>query len=815
MDRSNHENEDEQKHVQTTTTTFVPNEEDDDMDVILNDMNIDDDYNILFTSCNHNDAIDEENFDRNNLSAETASTTLQPLVPRMNGEVPIGTENDEEDYDSSNSGVNDNINDIEVIIQTSPSTTTKKNRNRIRSLLSFRKPLNPATTTTVVMDRPENISTAPEDTAWKDDESSMLQHNNSTKHVHHELLTQSIPTGMTATTQATAVIENQCFSKHYVLSSKEQEQILQLQFDIFGTKQSLTKIKATPTFLPSLWFGTATSKRDSKTTSLQWNEQIDFWNRIIVPTASVATATVEPHTLPSPVSSGREMTSVSERSISSTCSKNVKDITNRSKSILVWRSDGNSNVRIIDVVSTTTETPNECQLSCELIVLTTGIMVIAATTTDEDRQQPTNSNSFGRVDTNDDDTTQVPQRYIIIAVIPWTDSEYIEIYSNTTNGTQNRKLNQTVGVNDTAESETFGPNHHNDDAIDEVSPDVQAATDYAKAMYLYGIRCHYCLSHVDPEASHASTDIASNTFTTKSSQKKDKYASNIDEKTKPRKCTATIVFDSQQQRNMVYRLFVNVMIQYHTYHPCAGILKSQNNGTRPEREDEQHQVLGWQYHLYYVPYFTMAVTNMLDDINQSECHELTTANGINQLDEYNGMAPIHYAVYYNHVPAIARLAEICSGRSDPIDFNLCDEINSWTPLDYCIMYQLPSSTMDLLSKYGAAKVTVATVNSKKSPLLYEMKGELFSKVMETEQIIDERRHRRREIEHQQRMVEEQKNNNYNLLLQLQHRGEQIDALSNGATNLNQNANEYASMAKQLKERTKRQHEKYNTWFPFG
>lgn len=123
--------------------------------------------------------------------------------------------------------------------------------------------------------------------------------------------------------------------------------------------------------------------------------------------------------------------------------------------------------------------------------------------------------------------------------------------------------------------------------------------------------------------------------------------------------------------------------------------------------------------------------------------------------------------------------------------------------------------MDLLSKYGAAKVTVATVNSKKSPLLYEMKGELFSKVMETEQIIDERRHRRREIEHQQRMVEEQKNNNYNLLLQLQHRGEQIDALSNGATNLNQNANEYASMAKQLKERTKRQHEKYNTWFPFG
>ena len=345
MDRSNHENEDEQKHVQTTTTTFVPNEEDDDMDVILNDMNIDDDYNILFTSCNHTDAIDEENFDRNNLSAETASTTLQPLVPRMNGEVPIGTENDEEDYDSSNSGVNDNINDIEVIIQTSPSTTTKKNRNRIRSLLSFRKPLNPATTTTVVMDRPENISTAPEDTAWKDDESSMLQHNNSTKHVHHELLTQSIPTGMTATTQATAVIENQCFSKHYVLSSKEQEQILQLQFDIFGTKQSLTKIKATPTFLPSLWFGTATSKRDSKTTSLQWNEQIDFWNRIIVPTASVATATVEPHTLPSPVSSGREMTSVSERSISSTCSKNVKDITNRSKSILVWRSDGNSNVR--------------------------------------------------------------------------------------------------------------------------------------------------------------------------------------------------------------------------------------------------------------------------------------------------------------------------------------------------------------------------------------------------------------------------------------------------------------------------------------
>ena len=255
-----------------------------------------------------------------------------------------------------------------------------------------------------------------------------------------------------------------------------------------------------------------------------------------------------------------------------------------------------------------------------------------------------------------------------------------------------------------------------------------------------------------------------------------------------------------------------------------------DQGTQPEGGEEDNQqppqqpqpILGWQYHYYYEPYFTMAVTNMLDDHDDSQQQTTTmtrNTNDINRIDAYNGMTPLHYAVYHNHVPAIVQLIETKTGSShcstnNPIDMNIVDENHSWTLLDYCIMYQLPSSTMDLLKQYGATKITVATlVDAKQSH--YEMKGELFGKVVATEQLIDERRHRQhRELE-QQQMVQEQKEQNNNLLLQMQQRGEQINTLSHGATQLQQNAGEYASLTKQLKERTKRQHDKYNTWFPFG
>jgi hypothetical protein len=92
-----------------------------------------------------------------------------------------------------------------------------------------------------------------------------------------------------------------------------------------------------------------------------------------------------------------------------------------------------------------------------------------------------------------------------------------------------------------------------------------------------------------------------------------------------------------------------------------------------------------------------------------------------------------------------------------------------------------------------------------------LKGELFGKVAATEEIID---NRRRKVEHDKKVQEiDQEQRNHIQLLQ--HRGQQIDALSNGAQQLNDAALNYATMAQQIKDKSKRQHDTYNKWFPFG
>ena len=68
--------------------------------------------------------------------------------------------------------------------------------------------------------------------------------------------------------------------------------------------------------------------------------------------------------------------------------------------------------------------------------------------------------------------------------------------------------------------------------------------------------------------------------------------------------------------------------------------------------------LGWQYRLCQTPWFSEAVLD-----NQAESgYEMTSADtdyseGLNQLDEYNGLAPLHYAVRLGHTEAIRNLLE--------------------------------------------------------------------------------------------------------------------------------------------------------------
>jgi Synaptobrevin len=119
-----------------------------------------------------------------------------------------------------------------------------------------------------------------------------------------------------------------------------------------------------------------------------------------------------------------------------------------------------------------------------------------------------------------------------------------------------------------------------------------------------------------------------------------------------------------------------------------------------------------------------------------------------------------------------------------------------TCMYYAVRDELPSTTIDLLKEYGAKESQLAKM---------ETKGELFGRVQATEQV----RKDRRETQQRQEAVEAQVKMNENLRL-LNERGEKIEDLGNKASELNANASNFASMAKQLKEKSKKQ----SKWLPF-
>ena len=70
-----------------------------------------------------------------------------------------------------------------------------------------------------------------------------------------------------------------------------------------------------------------------------------------------------------------------------------------------------------------------------------------------------------------------------------------------------------------------------------------------------------------------------------------------------------------------------------------------------------HTERGWQYRLCHTHWFTEAVTGEWEDLG----HEITTADsaeeGLDQLDEYNSYAPLHYATRANNVDVMRKLLE--------------------------------------------------------------------------------------------------------------------------------------------------------------
>ena len=218
----------------------------------------------------------------------------------------------------------------------------------------------------------------------------------------------------------------------------------------------------------------------------------------------------------------------------------------------------------------------------------------------------------------------------------------------------------------------------------------------------------------------------------------------------------------QEQQDWM-NAFYSILVQYHTHNIA------------PSRSSNQY-TLGWQYQYVYRPGFTLAVTNRVTP--DLEALDRSNAAQLNVIDDYHGYAPLHYAVKCHHVPAIVSLLE---HRPD-IHVDVLDA-EGHTPLYLAVQDELPPSTRQLLLDHGARPVTDA------GP-----RGELFGKVAATEQILEERQREKRQ-EQQAKAAQAEIANNMKLL---QRRGEQINELNDKASDLNQGAADFASMAKQLK-----------------
>ncbi|KAL7581604.1 hypothetical protein ACA910_022161 [Epithemia clementina (nom. ined.)] len=193
--------------------------------------------------------------------------------------------------------------------------------------------------------------------------------------------------------------------------------------------------------------------------------------------------------------------------------------------------------------------------------------------------------------------------------------------------------------------------------------------------------------------------------------------------------------------------------------------------------------LGWQYKLIHKPGFTRSVLGVEDDL------VLPEGGSLDDLDSYNGYAPLHYAVRLKHERIVQSLLD------DNADPNVRDE-DGRTPAAHAVQDEVPEQILSLLSRYGALDIEKVKIE----------KMELFERVTATQT----EREERREMEQQKEALVAQAKMNENMHL-LQERGQKIDEASDKAHQLNDGAHEYADLARQLKEKTKKQ----ASWNPFG
>ena len=223
---------------------------------------------------------------------------------------------------------------------------------------------------------------------------------------------------------------------------------------------------------------------------------------------------------------------------------------------------------------------------------------------------------------------------------------------------------------------------------------------------------------------------------------------------------------SKQQRNWI-KAMEQVLVQHYL-----------QTGLQPG--------LGWEYRLIRKPGFGLAVTEQVDEKQVV----VVPASVLLKLDHYRGYAPLHYAVRCQNTAAVRCLLEMGADPNQP------DRDDGRSPMDYALRDPAPTDIQELLSAHGGKRTHLSDTD----------RGALFGQVAAVEQ---KREEQKRELEQKRQAEAAQQEMAENMRL-LQQRGEKIDDLGNKATELNQGAQDFASMAKQLKEKSK----KDSKWLPF-
>jgi len=202
-------------------------------------------------------------------------------------------------------------------------------------------------------------------------------------------------------------------------------------------------------------------------------------------------------------------------------------------------------------------------------------------------------------------------------------------------------------------------------------------------------------------------------------------------------------------------------------------------------------VFGWQYELIRKPAYTAAV--------MSDMKVMGNPSNLNQLDDYNQSAPLHYAIQ-NKTCQTDIIDALLKSGADP---NLPDGEG------YSAMYYAQRNNLteieDLLRSYGGQKSEMVEI---------ELKGELFGGVDAAKAKTEQRReieqavkdNKAAEAAAKAQSAQSQMSQNMSAMIE---RGEKINAIDNKAQQLNEEAKAYGRLASKLKEQAQNK-----KWYQF-